>query len=500
MKISYRVNGILNNFESKVDLKLNRNRNDFKSLLLEIESGKNLEQIFGSTALANSLEKILKSRGLIDASNKLTKSGKDFIVSPLLEEVESGTYSIDYVSMPIGNETVNYFSAMRRTISNEKRNFSNWNISNIVVDNQMLTDRKDECVFFKELALPKQLKSVFQGQEKTVELNVDLVEKKYNVEKGSWLFTGDELFHKVLTYADEALKNNPYGRFDLMNNLLYVETLKDFSDKELVSGQLENYSSKGITVNNYPLCIDQVVMAKQYAYLYMYYRLNEDATYSFKEMDEILQNEVLTKNIFTDSVKSSKTMLEFQFDFNGFKDNLDTEKFNNLAYKLRVLEEFLDLKIVDNEFSKAKNYKEIVSKFATSLSGSTVNELFMVMGYPFAKNGKTKTSEMIQEFAKEYQNITIVKKGNEHIENEDIEKKVRSLGVKVRENKNIKKAFHDRYLVFELTNKTYEVYLITCEIGQFFNSATNQPLGSIIKINPNEVSKDNVNLIHLVKE
>ncbi|MDD3106398.1 MAG: hypothetical protein PHP65_01150, partial [Bacilli bacterium] len=300
MKISYRINGILNNFESKVDLRLNRVRNDFKSLLLEIESGKNLEHIFGSIALANSLEKILKSRGLIDASNKLTKSGKDFIVSPLLEEVESGTYSIDYVSMPIGKETINYFSAMRRTISNEKRNFSTWNISNIVVDNQMLTDRKDECVFFKELTLPKQLKSVFQGQEKTVELNVDLVEKKYNIEKGSWLFAGDELYRKVLTYADEALKNNPYGRFDLIDNLLYVETLKDFSDKELVSGQLENYASKGISVNNYPLCIDQVVMAKQYAYLYMYHRLNEDATYSFKEMDEMLQNEVLTKNIFTD--------------------------------------------------------------------------------------------------------------------------------------------------------------------------------------------------------
>jgi len=500
MNISYRVNGMLNNFESKVDLKLNRHRNDFKSLLLEIESGNNLEQIFGSIALANSLRKILKNKGVIDASNKLTKSGKDFIVSPLLEEVESGTYSIDYVSMPIGKETVNFFSAIRRTISNEKRNFSTWNISNIISDNQMFTDRKDECVFYKELTLPKQLNSVFQGQEKTVEINIDLLEKKYNVEKGSWLLTGEELYHKVLTYADEALKNNPYGRFDLFNNLLYIETLKDFSDKELVSGHLEEYSTEGIVINSYPLCIDKVAMAKKYAYLYMYYRLNEDATYSFKEMDEILQNEVLTKNIFTDSVKSSKTMLEFQYDYNGFKDNLDTEKFNNLAYKLRVLEEFLDLKVVDNEFSKAKNYKEIVTKFSTSLSGSTVNELYMIMGYPFAKNSKTKTTEMIQEFTKVYQNITIVKKGNEHIENQNIEKEVRSLGVKVRENKNIKKAFHDRYLVFELKNKTYEIYLITCEIGQFFNPSTNQPLGSIIKINPSEISKDKVNLIHLVKE
>lgn len=500
MRILYKTTGTLNNFEAKVDLKLDRSRKDFKALLMDISSGKKIDAIFKSVAISNSIEKILKNKGFIDASGKLTKSGKDFINNPLLEENESGTYSIDHVMLPIGIENVNFFSAMRRTISNEKRTSSPWNVQNLLTNNQFLTDRKDEVVYFKEVSLPKQLKSVFKGEEKKADVNINLVDKVYSVDKGAWLETGEDLHKKVLNYASEVLKQNPYGRFDLTKNLLFIDILKDFSDKELVSGLLERYTNHGFEVNNYPLCIDNISMAKQYAYLFMYYRLKDDATYSFKEMDEIFQNEVLTKTIFTDAVKQNNALLEFQYDYNGFKDNLSTEKFSNLSYKLRVLEEFLDLTIVDNEFSRAKNYMDIVTKFKTSLSGSTVNHLYMVMGYPFAKNSKTKTREMLEAFKKEYTNISIVKKGNEQAESAEIEEDVRKMGVLVKENSAIKSAFHDRYLVFELVNKTFEVYLVTCEIGQFFNPSTNQPLGSIFKISTNEITKDNRNLIQLVKE
>lgn len=500
MRILYKTIGTLSNFEAKIDLKLDRSRNDFKALLLDISSGKKIDSIFKSIAISNSIEKILKNKGFIDASGKLTKSGKDFINQPLLEESESGTYSIDHVILPIGIENVNFFSAMRRAISNERRPLTQWHVQNLLTHNQFLTDRKDEVVYFKEVSLPKQLKSVFKGEDKKAEININLTDRTYSVDKGSWLDTGENLYVKVLNYAAEALKKNPYGRFDLGLNLLFIDSLKDFSDNELVSGVLERYSNQGVEVSNYPLCIDDVQMAKQYAYLFMYYRLKEDATYSFKEMDEIFQNEVLTKSIFTDTVKQDHSMLEFQYDYNGFKDNLSTEKFNNLSYKLRVLEEFLDITIVDNEFSRARNYSDIVNKFKTSISGLTVHHLYMVMGYPFAKNSKTKTREMIEAFKREYKNISIVKKGNEQAENADIENEVRKMGVLVKENAAIKSAFHDRYLVFELENKTFEVYLVTCEIGQFFNPSSNQPLGSIFKVNTHEITKDNRNLIQLVKE
>lgn len=500
MRILYKTTGTLSNFEAKVDLKLDRSRNDFKTLLTEINSGKKIDTIFKSIAISNSIEKILKNKGFIDASGKLTKSGKDFINNPRLEEIESGTYSIDHVALPIGIEIVHFFSAMRRTISNEKRASSQWYVQNLLTQNQFVTDRKDEIVYFKEVSLPKQLKSVFKGEDKSTEINVNLVEKTYSIDKGTWLDTGDNLYSKVLSYAYEVLKKNPYGRFDLVQNLLYIDSLKDFSDQELVIGELDRYSYQGIEVSKFPLCIDNVAMAKQYAYLYMYYRLKDDAIYSFKEMDEIFQNEVLTKNIFTESVKQNHLMLEFQYDYNGFKDNLSADKFNNLSYKLRVLEEFLDLTIVDNEFSRARNYSDIVNKFKTTMSGSSVHHLYMVMGYPFAKNAKTKTREMIEAFKKEYANISIVKKGNEQQENAEIENDVRKMGVLVKENSAIKSAFHDRYLVFELENKTFEVYLVTCEIGQFFNPSTNQPLGSIFKVNTHEITKENRNLIQLVKE
>lgn len=500
MRVIYKTSGILSNFEAKVDLKLERIRNDYKALLEEINSGNKLENIFKSVAISNSIEKILKNKDLIDASGKLTKVGKDFIEKPRLEETESGTYSIDYVTLPIGIESIHILAAMKRTISNEKRPSSVWYAENLLTNNQFETDRKDETVYFKEVGLPKQLKSVFKGESQNIEVNINLIEKKYNINRGPWLETGDHLYSKVIAHASDILKNNPYGRFNLNQNLLYIDSLKDFSDQELINGELDRYVDQGIEVTKFPLCIDNSKMARQYAYLYMYYRMKDDATYSFKEMDEIFQNEVLTKDIFTEAVKQDPTMLEFQYDFNGFKDHLSTDKFDNLSYKLRVLEEFLDLTIVDNEFSRAKNYSEIVKKFKTTLSGSSVSHLYMVMGYPFAKNGRTRTTEMVQAFKKEYSNISIIKKGNEQHENSDIEKDITKMGVLVKENPAIKSAFHDRYLVFELMNKTFEVYLVTCELGQFFNPSTNQPLGSIFKINTQEVSKENKNLIQLIKE
>ena len=185
---------------------------------------------------------------------------------------------------------------------------------------------------------------------------------------------------------------------------------------------------------------------------------------------------------------------------NGFKSNLSTNEFDNLSYKLRILDEFLDVKVVDNEFTNAEDYDEIVDKFKSLYPGSEVKHLYMVMGYPFAKNSKTRTYVMAETFLQEYSNITIVSKGINYGRDDDLEKSIIDLGVQVKDVRRIGEHFHDRYVIFELNNNTYEAFLVTCELGQYFNIKTHEATGSIMKINISDLKKDNTNLISMIKE
>ena len=67
-------------------------------------------------------------------------------------------------------------------------------------------------------------------------------------------------------------------------------------------------------------------------------------------------------------------------------------------------------------------------------------------------------------------------------------------------NKEIKTLFHDRYIVFEMNDKTTKTMLATNEVGQFFNLNTNEPLGTIMLISNDEVVRNNKNLYTMIKE
>ena len=136
------------------------------------------------------------------------------------------------------------------------------------------------------------------------------------------------------------------------------------------------------------------------------------------------------------------------------------------------------------------------------VSPSEVDTLYMVMGYAFARNKKNNMVECVRHFKSQYSNIVIVNKSGEGKVNEDqtIKDDISALGVHTINKQSIDTLFHDRYLIFELKDKTYKTFLVTCEIGSIFNQDTNETKGTLFEIPNTEVVKNNQSIINMIKE
>lgn len=498
MKIIYSSHVDLMTYESKLNLSFKRKRKDFQSLLKALDEGKTLIDIFKYKPVAKKIEKRLSKESLIDDSKKLTQIGRNFIKSPYMQELETGIYNMSKVKMDLTAKNISFYNKIERKITNIHKNITPFELDASITGNQFVINGAEK-VYFESATFNGQLKGGYNLGEESGQISINLIEGKYKVNGDNWLEMGDMLKKEMIEEVNKLLQDNPYGRFDLNQNLLYITSLKNLSEKEQVEGTLNYFKKDNIELMDFPIMIDDADTAKSYAYLYMYYQLKEDKIYSFKEMDEVFQNEVLSREIFSLEVKQSESILNFQYDQKGFKQYLNKNQYKELAYKLNVIETFLNISVIDNEFSSAKNYGEIVNIFNNNLSSKNVEHVYMVLGYPFAKNRKTKTLEMVNAFKRTYRNITIVEKGNTYHRDHDLEELVKDEVAHIISIDRLHEKYHDRFIIFELKNGSFEVYLVTCEIGQYFNINTNESMGSIFKINRNEISKDNTNLISIIK-
>ena len=80
----------------------------------------------------------------------------------------------------------------------------------------------------------------------------------------------------------------------------------------------------------------------------------------------------------------------------------------------------------------------------------------------------------------------------------NIETETEKMGVIIRTNPDIQKSFHDRYIIFKMNDGTFKVFMCTCEIGQFFNPATNETKGYINEIPKLEIVKKAGSLLNMV--
>lgn len=497
-KIYYQLPSELTNIEGKFKLSFKRKRKDIASLLTELKKGRKLIDIFKSSSIASALFKYLQQNDYIDGNQNLTSIGEQVMLNPLITETEKGTYSIDFSMIELQDGNYSMITNIKRKISDEKRVLTQYQNRLLIRDNQIIVDNdSNEFTTFDSLDLYGEQKPtrVMQSSASKNQVKFDILEKKYMF-GDKWLFCGDELYTKIISKVENILASNDLGQFDVIQATLTIKSLKDFTESDLIKGQLSNFTKEGITIENIPIIISDYDQALEYAYLYAYYKLKGNNYLSFMELDEMFQNEILTKDLFNDSIK--RQLNSFSYSMNGFGEHLPSDKLKTLAYKLGIMEYLLEIKFQNNEYSKVQSYDELVKLFEREVSVSEVDKVYFILGYPFAKNQRNKIIAAVKSFKMSYKNIAIVQKGNIQTKDSSIETTISNMGIDISENSEIQKLFHDRYILFSLKNGKFVSFLMTCEFGQYFNHDQGTVMGSIIKIDPKDLKKNQFDLLQMV--
>lgn len=499
MKIQIKTNAKLINFEAKLDLLYRRNRLDYRNLLLELKQGKKMTDIFPKS-VANNIAKRLLLLKLIDEGNNITQKGESFIDDPKLSESETGTFSVSYLQYTLGSNQYSLIPEMRRRLSIESRKLSPSPLAGFQKENQMILDQ--EIVTFDTMKYNGQANKVYIDEEpREYDLIIDLYNDTYSYGSKS-LILGSELRSTLMGYVLTILEGNLYGDFDFNQACFILKNgIKNLTLKEVVEGKIESITMDALSMSNIPFVIDDVETAKEYLYKVAYSKLQHEDYYSIPDLNDIYVNEIYDSGVFSDSIK--KEMFDFTYEINGFVNYLSKKEYESLQYKLNVLEFLLGFSLLEEntDFSKAKNYKELVKTFNTYVPAKQVEASYIVMGYPFARNARNKFPEFYSEFSKTYNDSIIVKKGNPQKVDDEMEQTFVKKGVPVYEFDSLREHYHDRYIIFKLKNNQYKVFLITSEIGQFFKLNSTDNMGLVKELDYQEIRRTNRkdNLVEIIE-
>lgn len=489
----------INSVEARYELNFKRKRDDIKNLLIALKDGRNINTIFSNSSIVEAVKTILVGEGLIDNSFVVTPKGESFIDYPYKLEKENGIYSIHEATLNLDNRDYRFIIKMDRMLSNEKREGTQYAFQNLITDNEFRIGENEKGVLFGLNILSK----AFCKKENSDEVEFDIINNQYETKYGS-LYTGDKLNDAAKIYVDRVLKEKaPYLTFDQDNKIFVVNTIKELTEEDLEKGLIVKKNIDDITILNVGFQIINIEEAKQYAYIYMYLKLKNDDYFTLSEMNEIFQNEVLSKNIIANSIKDA--MYDFEYTIDGFEKYLTKEQYGKLSYRLHVMKELLGIDSIQTNnsyFSKTRTYDDILNVLRTRIISSDVKRLYMVMGYPYADSKKNNMVDCIKHFHSLYENIVIVNKSpKEKVRNNDkIIADIANEGVLMIDKTELNGVYHDRYLIFEMNNGTYNSFLSTCEIGQIFNPETHEPTGTLVKIPYEDLIRNGKNLINIIKE
>lgn len=497
IRIKKQVN--VKSIESRFELTFKRERVDIAKLLKYLKQGHSIDSAFNyNKSIASSIRKMLVDERLIDTSDTVTPAGEDFIKYPYRVETERGIYNLYLANVEFGLEKVMFVIRMERKLSNEERTQASINLNDIYVANEFSLGQNEVGVMEK---VDNKSKS-FCAAMPTESIIFDITNGTYETSFGTFKM-GEVILHIAKKYAAKVVEDNSsYFEYNSKNNTVVIKSLDDFKDEDLLNGAVSKIVIQDVELVGVPFEINTVTVAKQYAYFYLYTKLENGNYYTLDEMNEVFQNEVLSKSIISESIKDG--LQDFSFSMDGFEKNLSSDKYDKLAYRLKVMKALLNLEAIKDSqgFSSAKNYDDVLKILRNKVSPSDVDTLYMVMGYAFARNKKNNMVECVRRFKTQYNNIVIVNKSGEGKVNEDqsIKYDISALGVHTINKSSIDTLFHDRYLIFELKDKTYKTFLVTCEIGSIFNKETNETKGTLFEIPNTEVVKNGQSIINMIKE
>ena len=497
MGIILKANAATTSIEARCTLVLKRHREDIGKLLSELKHGKKLTDVFNST-IANSVLQMLVRDGLTDEKGTLTLKGEQFIDYPYNRETENGIYNAVVMDLKLGSDDIRFIPFLERKLSNEERQKQTVSFTGMYSNNEFRIGEKEKGVMFN-------LKNNSDGYLASLgnkEVLFDVMTGMYDAGYGE-LKSGETIGAIVKEYAVRKIKTvDP--KYEYLDELGYiiVNDFSDLTDKEIKNGCIMSRQFDDLTVNNVPFMVTNVSDGQKYAYLFMYYLLCEDKYYSLLEMKEIFFNEVLSKDVIPENIKHE--FVDFAYSIDGFKKYLPKDKFDNLFYRLNVVKTLLDVDSFRDElgFNDTRNYRQFSNKLAAIAAPFDVQKVYLVTGYAFAKTPKNCIVDCCKELKSLYSNVVIVNKLPETRlkVDDEIVSEIENIGVKTIDKPEISEVFHDRLIIFEFKDGTYKSLLCTCEVGQFYSVTTNEPMGFIKEIQNSELTKNNKNIISMIKE
>lgn len=497
MAIKYKLPIDIIPIESRYSLSLERKRIDVCNVLKKLNEGVRLETLFPVQSVYQSILKQFVDRGYIDNSQTVQNKGQLFIENPYYDEEETGIYNIEFTNLPLAGTNYQIILKMNRTLANEDSTATRFSFDNLICDNELKMG-DDEIITIKSI-LNKSRNSAYLCSRKHGNFEIDLSTAKYNAGYG-YMKLGNTLSEKLLNslrdlFITKVSYMTPTESFDT----LIIKNLNDIDLESLYNGRITREVA-GFEIVDQPIQINEIQIANQYAYLFMYDKIINGEYLKYEEMNEIFTNEVLSSSIYTDDIKES--MSSFTYSEAGFVKYLPKDKYEAMSYKLRVMDMLLNYSIVDNSIKNVRNYNELVNYIASIVSPNDVKKVYLVLGYAFADIKKNQIIECIEAFQPKYSDLEIIRKtdGGNQKESKSIIQSVSDHGVKSRINREIKEYFHDRYIVFELKDGTTKTMLATNEVGQFFNLDTREPMGKIMLISNDEVVKNGKSLYKMIKE
>lgn len=485
--------------EGKFELSLQRERLDYKNLLQELNNGKTLNEIFKNQQIADSIRNQLSSAPLywIDKNDRVLSDGLEFINNPYKSENESGVYTISYTSLNINNKNLNIILKMNRSLDKNQCSMIDFNFDNFILKNDIKMDDNEiiKIVNIKNLVGSK----VFSNNCDNGNICFDACNNKYVSKYGEYN-TGDELKTKIKDEILTIVKNN-FSYIEMYDdlNFCYINSLDDLTDLDKKTGFINNLNFENLEISKLPFKIKTMQLAREYVYWYLYDKINSGEYLSLDDMNDLLQNEILCKDIFDSSI--IEKLYNLNITMAGFKENLPDSIYQKLLYRLNVMKILLDVEIGHNKYSNFSSYYELVNYFKEELDFNSVKRLYMVMGYPYAKNLRNKIIDCIKEFKNNLENIVIIKKQpvlSNQKENLEIKNELLDMNVMCYESADIHSSYHDRFLIFEMNNCA-KIYLISCEIGEFFTESK-ESRGYIYPIDLSNTIRNGKNLLQYVKE
>lgn len=488
------------NIEVKCELSFKRKREDIKQVLLKLKEGNKLNQLFPSP-IASSLHKQFIENGYIDSLEILQENGIKFLENPFRSEKERSIYSIDLVEFDIAGYKRQMVVNITRKLSNEEREINHSNpFDSIISNNELLIN--NEKIYFDALNNISKDRA-YIGKVVDYDVIFDVTNNLYNAGFG---FKESGNIKAILKKFVKETIDSSQNYLIISDNLdsIIVKSIKDFEDKDLLNGSVSSLKFNNgyqIEIVNVPMIINDYKVAVEYAYFYMYYKISDGEYLSINEMNELFENELLSKSIYTDSVKL--LLSGFSYSEDGFNKYLEKSKYEDMSYKLNVMKTLLDVEIKDTRIKNVRSYNELLNYISNVVSPNDVKNVSLVLGYATARTIKNKIIDCIEAFQTTYKGgVEIIAKndGSGQKTDDSIKESILNHGVPLKVNFEIGKNFHDRYIVFSMKDGTYKCMLATNEVGQFFNIETNEPLGSIMLISNDEIVKSGKSLITMVKE